>query len=264
MKNYAPRFSVLRKGFTLIELLVVIAIIAILAGLLLPALARAKEKANRAKCTNNLKQIGLGCLTWVHDHDANNLPWRIYVKDDGTRPNPPPGPGPSTKAGNAFREWVALSNYLETPKILTCPSDKPKAKNTADNWTDLPAGGYLNAKYANNATTYFVNLDAGTFNFNGTTASVESMENASLQTVSGDRNFLCDRVGNQGCSAGVNNASDVITRPTVGVVAWTNAIHGMSGQLLTLDGAVQGVNKSGLIDLMKVADDNGSVHVLMP
>ena len=63
-----------RKGFTLIELLVVIAIIAILAAILFPVFARAREKARTASCQSNLKQIGIAAMMYAQDYDENVVP----------------------------------------------------------------------------------------------------------------------------------------------------------------------------------------------
>src|SRR5512141_2270295 len=118
-----------KLAFTLIELLVVIAIIAILAALLLPALAKAKAKAQQTACLNNMKQMGLGLNIWVHDSEGGNVPWRVSSSIGGTKYNP--------KTGNVFNELWFMRNELGTPKILACPSDKERFKQQAQNWDEL-------------------------------------------------------------------------------------------------------------------------------
>jgi len=140
-----------RKGFTLIELLVVIAIIAILAAILFPVFAQAREKARAISCLNNMKQLGLGLAQYTQDYDEQNIKeyfafpancaWAAYP------------------AGTTYYTWrYAIQPYVKnTSGVLTCPSDQflgssqyytwqvEDANNPADNTNWMPASYAVNS-----------------------------------------------------------------------------------------------------------------------
>jgi prepilin-type N-terminal cleavage/methylation domain-containing protein/prepilin-type processing-associated H-X9-DG protein len=102
-----------RRGFTLVELLVVIAIIALLAALLLPALARAKQKGQQGVCINNSRQQALAVFMYADDH-GDVLPPTAYNDANGDEV-----------------DWPALlDSYLKNPKIHLCPRDLVATNNS--------------------------------------------------------------------------------------------------------------------------------------
>ena len=121
MPNCQPRQS---RGFTLIELLVVIAIIALLAAILLPVFAEAREKARQSSCLNNLKQIGTATLSYTQDYDECLYPHRI---NSGVNTNPllaiaPAGTITTPATDKTF--WISiLQPYLKSYDVFKCPSN---------------------------------------------------------------------------------------------------------------------------------------------
>jgi prepilin-type N-terminal cleavage/methylation domain-containing protein/prepilin-type processing-associated H-X9-DG protein len=123
MKSYTVGAAERRKGFTLIELLVVISIIAILAAILFPVFARARENARRSACQSNLKQIGLGVLQYAQDYDEVMVPaWLDGATGAGNGWNTT-----NSTWGNGNFKWMdMIYPYVKSEQIFNCPSVSAK------------------------------------------------------------------------------------------------------------------------------------------
>ncbi len=120
-----------RQGFTLIELLVVIAIIAILAAILFPVFARARDRARQASCTSNMRQIGLAAMMYAQDYDET-LPahYNFWMGDSSTR-------------YHGFYDGFAP--YTMNEQIYICPSGHFERSNRRANLPGPPEGFYGNS-----------------------------------------------------------------------------------------------------------------------
>jgi len=123
----------MKRGFTLIELLVVIAIIAILAAILFPVFAKAREKARQTSCLSNMKQLGLAVMMYTQDYDET-YPYAYYYID------------PVAGGSKGYHHWsYNAMAYVQNAQIFVCPSDKSRGLAPTNPGLDfqVPALSYI-------------------------------------------------------------------------------------------------------------------------
>jgi prepilin-type processing-associated H-X9-DG protein len=194
-------------GLSLIEVIVCIAVVALLAALvILSGMQRSKARAQRISCVGRLKCVALSFRAWAIDY-TNGFPMAVSTNLGGSLEH--------AVSGEVWRHFQVMSNELNTPVVLHCPSDGKR--------TPLRCFG---GSFSNTNISYFVGLDAN-----------DTMPQMFL---AGDRNFV----------GGTLRSSRMLVLTTNTAVRWGKDLHKHRGNIAFADGSVQGISQLRLPEVL--------------